>query len=1586
MFTVECPGCSATYQVDERRVPATGLRMRCPKCSTAFVVEKPSTDAKATAEVDLPAQVDKPGPVAAAKKAPEPSNVNGKPPPATGVGAKPPAPSALAGKPQAPSNVAGKAPVATGVGAKPPAPSALAGKPQAPSNVAGKAPATTGVGAKPPAPSALAGKPQAPSTVAGKAPAANGPAAKAPIPAGAAPRAPEFASALESASNESRSHNVDDEIALPATKETRVKVPPAAPVPRVAAASVPDVEERDSLLPAAAPIKSQFDGKITARGATKAPAMPAAPSAREPFGDGDIDIALPVAKTAPERSRNIFQPTPHQPKSQDAGGRGDSGVAFGESRGRGAGQVHGMTPPQSLGADIASRNLPTEPRLPIATPYDAHTMDSDLPAALGSKPMASRGARKPVEVQPPGGHSEDFSDLELDLPSLSNAKNSVASVQRSELPALAPVQRRSYGEIELDLPSPAAGERAPSRPKSIAPLSDDFEFDLPSPVQAQKGDSGGRRIGANATVDDLPDVPGVFGGAELPALDVGLPAITSSGMALPSLPGSTGAMTKTLQGTGSMAPPKVESVPPMATSIPPSDIPELDLGWGGTGGSIPPLRTPTSSGSFASSIPPATSSKGVGSSADPRISSGIVGMELLSPNTVTFGRALEEGSADSIPPALGSGASTSRARLGEAPELTLPVSPATSGNPARGVSPSSPSSYRARASSYPAGAGGTSYGEVALDGVDETVPVETLTAEVGRSSLASGEALEFGSLPHGAPEVARAVSAATAAVAVRDGGSERSIAPPAKTRKLRRVAIALGSLGIILGSALSLVPDIGIFGSHFVVDQIHRKEHLALVQRLAGQGRELLLRDDFRGVTEMIQKLDVARRDQERLKELAAYGAYFAFAMELRHGGLSAPAARAKVALTELGERPELAYWRLAQSARAAVEGNLALARNHLQSALSREPRDASVRVLQAEILLLERRAGDALPEWQSAEKLEASARTAYGLARTQFALGRFNEAQASAELAQSRNSSHVGAMLLRARMALEARHESNEAERLVNEALKLESAASTADFVQAKTLSGDVHLLHSRISLAETSYQEAIQRSPKSGAALRGLGETLFRAGRYSESLARFEAAIQAEPDNVDAAVGAAKAELSLERIRDAGAHLGRLRQANPKNYAVNYWYARANEAGGNRDEAEKAYEAAIETGGIDPLVVDAYVGLALLKSQQGRPEEAQSVLARAQEKLPKVPRIYEAMGQLALSEGRYAAATEQFKRALELEPNDVGFKFRLGVAHRKNRDFEAAAKCFDEVAAVDRDYPGLALERGQLYESSGQTEEALRAFESALAKAPNNPDLMLRVGCGKVSAGRPEQAEELLKKVLEQRQNSAETHHCLGRAQLLEGSNLAVALRTLERAVELDPHRAEYHLYVGWAANEIGRVSQAEQSLRKALELDQGLGDAYWQRGILRYRQSAVKNAVADFTRALELRPGRYEAHAALADAYFDLGLEAKALEQLKLATSAQPDNAAWAFRYGKLLQVAHRDAEAKVQLERAIELAEKLTSLPKWAWEAHHLLARAIGPHPAAIVHWVKFLELAPRDNAYRSEAIQALAKLGHPWTKD
>jgi hypothetical protein len=97
-----------------------------------------------------------------------------------------------------------------------------------------------------------------------------------------------------------------------------------------------------------------------------------------------------------------------------------------------------------------------------------------------------------------------------------------------------------------------------------------------------------------------------------------------------------------------------------------------------------------------------------------------------------------------------------------------------------------------------------------------------------------------------------------------------------------------------------------------------------------------------------------------------------------------------------------------------------------------------------------------------------------------------------------------------------------------------------------------------------------------------------------------------------------------------------------------------------------------------------------------------------------------------------------------------------------------------------------------------------------------------------------------------------------------------------------------------------------------------------------------------------------------------------------------TTQPDNATWHFRYGKLLSANHRNEPARAELGRALDLAEKNPRGERWLWEAHHLLARVLGPRPEAAPHWEAFLKLGPLDSPYRAEGNAFLERMNRPWT--
>ena len=116
---IQCPNCPAAYELDDGRVPPSGLSIKCPKCKTPFTVHRPKPgEGKAAGQkVPLPGT----GAPPAAKPQPARSAATGKQ--MGGRGAVP-----LPGM-QGPANAA---PAPTPAWGQPPAPTPAWGQPPAP--------------------------------------------------------------------------------------------------------------------------------------------------------------------------------------------------------------------------------------------------------------------------------------------------------------------------------------------------------------------------------------------------------------------------------------------------------------------------------------------------------------------------------------------------------------------------------------------------------------------------------------------------------------------------------------------------------------------------------------------------------------------------------------------------------------------------------------------------------------------------------------------------------------------------------------------------------------------------------------------------------------------------------------------------------------------------------------------------------------------------------------------------------------------------------------------------------------------------------------------------------------------------------------------------------------------------------------------------------------------------------------------------------------------------------------------------------------------------------------------------------------
>lgn len=1181
------------------------------------------------------------------------------------------------------------------------------------------------------------------------------------------------------------------------------------------------------------------------------------------------------------------------------------------------------------------------PSVPAASP-PAKLEVTELPSAKRA-PAADRKFMPPMPQGARPGQAAKPSDRGATTPAPAPSFDLEDAAFAADLPSPAPVRARGFGDIDLPMPA-IAGLPAPAR----ADLPSPAKADLPSPTTADlpsPADTGGeqrftgREPTGRRTAPVRKETFGKLDLSGLPPLEDPPPPPPPAAPKIERREEPPAARPQIEKRDQPRAPAAPEPWLGSATLIDPPKV--ADLGFDKT----PPAQAMNPHASADAASEPS----GEADPFDFPLDEASLPLPEQVPKGFDFG--LDPGpppAKPAAPPATGpfSGG------LGAGLDLDL-----SSGGPGAHSPPGG-----APGAVAPAPPGGDMLGLSGgpLGGLDAGSP--------GVSDSSSDPAAGTDEKPKGEP--------AKAAAADGQRPSKRSMAKYA----------ALASILVIGGASLTLLPDIGPFGWNFISDQINAKSHLEAYNDLRKKAQEELDLDTTTSSAQAFARARATQAQMPRHRATAAYTAYVAFARTLRFGKKGGEDAIGKQLLALAADEPGDAL-DLANASLALTEGKLDRARTTISYLTRHAPNDIDAAALAGELELAAKDKEKALAAWDRAVALDKkSARALYGKARAAVLAGDLAVAEESARAALAASPKHTSVIVLLASVVWQRSEKDEEPVELLGKVTgtgELKASAGERDVIEASTLLGEIHLARSRITAADEAFAAALKIDPQAMRPLLGSGELYYRSGRFADATARFEAATRADAANVDAQIGMAKTVMAQERSKEAKDILVKTRAANPKSGKVAYWIGRAEDTLGNKKDAEAAYLEAISLGGTTGEVIDAYVALAYLLSSQGRAEDAAAKLAEASGKYPDLPALHRAKGDVALQTGRYDEAKSEFELALA-RGEDLGTRFKLASAQRRMRAFDEAAATLDKIEAADKEFPGLSLERGLLFEETGRSDKALEMYAAALQKAPNDVDLKLRVGSAQVAVGQVKQAEVILKEVLKARPQSAEANHFLGRALLFKGVNLTEAMRFLERAVEIDPNRAEYQVFVAWAANESNQATRAEAAITRALALDKELADAYWQRGILLQKQGASMDALKDLETALAKRPSRFEAYATMALCYQDLGRWPDAEAAFQKAIAGNDSVPEWHYRLGKVYMTRGNRAGASAEMEKAISLAAvSIRPSPAWLFDAHFLVAeflRATGNGAKAIEHYNAFLATAPADNAYRADAEKALKALG------
>ena len=1349
MISVECESCNASYQLDERRLPAAGIKMRCTKCGSSFMVypggppEVAARPAAAPAPpLGVPAGASGPKRTLLGVAAVPVPAAAPRPVPAADPDADLPAP-AVRRAPLAPAAGAAKPPVAAP--ARPLAPPVTAGaRPLAPPIATAAPPATPKIAPTPYAPKL---PPQASDDLDMDLPAprsANigiGHAATAPAPSRATP-----------------SDDLDMDLPAP-----RAAAKPGFAAPVRAPIAPPMTARDDSDLPAPAaarafakPVAASPVATVPAKARVAAPAQPAAPTAPTPAPLGDdlsdeFDFDLPALRGA----------APVAPARPAAGLSDDLDLPAP----RGASRP--LAPPPALSSGALDLDLPRAAGKPPAS----SALDLDLPAP--------RDPSRPL--RPPPSLSSGSLDLDLPKPRGAAAPPDSAGdelmLQRKTGEVLRAAES-AFGDLDLPMPSRAAGTDVALKkaPQSFGDL------DLPQ-VRSSLTDLPQVRSGGA----DLPQVKSAspFGELDLPTPRVGadLPALKSN----VDLPAHKPAGAGTIAGFGDLDLPIARGSADLPAPRIGGSLDLIDLPTPVIGSDLPAVR-----GGLDLPAPQARPSReslspGIGDELD--FGGGAESADALRSRDGkrgVGGAAFGELDLDA-----GGGGFDEGMEFGDLPQAPAGTAGTAGGSIGVGEVPAERAREDAKkkkkkdadGSPKPRGRG--------------------LAVAVGLLVLLAGGGAALGATPYGffgiyalegflpaAGDAARARAAIIAA--------ERLAASDTYTDAragLAKLASARREMGLNRALLARSAFHEALYQQRYGVDSASSARVSTIFARLdergvTGDGVPLARAADalLRGEPGVAQaKLAAAGASNDGFAEIlggeialargAAPEAVTAFRAALTHGGgaraqwglaralLATESADAAAAIdATLAASPAHIGARVAKARIADAAGDVDTAirltreaaglapvgtarlrgssgervdalrllgavqerRAHLheasdayEAALRLAPQQLESLIGAGRVLLAQQRYADALARFEAAlavtpqppaaaGKRSIAQEARLGAGRALLQLERAQDAKATllALLQELPTDADVLLALGRAEVTLE---DQAAAEQHFREAVTAGPERFEGYLALARLFTKT-----GRTSDATAFLEEAARRVPQTAEVRRLLGESELEQNRIPEAIAHFRAALVLAPTDDGATFGLGVALRRSGALVEAATNFDALAQRDAEYPGLSLERGIVYEAQGQADRATRMYEAALRGRPDDP---DLLLRLGASQVAAGQIDAAEQTLARVANARPNSPEAEHFMGRVALARGNTQGAQQHFDRAVSLDGTRGEFHLYSGWAALESGNFGKALEQVD--AAIERD-PSLGDAywiRGQVRLRSGAVQDALDDFEKALS-----------------------------------------------------------------------------------------------------------------------------------------------------------------------------------------------------------------------------------------------------------------------------
>ena len=455
--------------------------------------------------------------------------------------------------------------------------------------------------------------------------------------------------------------------------------------------------------------------------------------------------------------------------------------------------------------------------------------------------------------------------------------------------------------------------------------------------------------------------------------------------------------------------------------------------------------------------------------------------------------------------------------------------------------------------------------------------------------------------------------------------------------------------------------------------------------------------------------------------------------------------------------------------------------------------------------------------------------------------------------------------------------------------------------------------------------FQQAIALAPDLEDAYYGWGYVLGQLEQTPEALAPYQVGIKETPPFADLYNGWGRALEARKQYVAAAEQYEHARRLNSEKAVFHCNLGNMLRELKQYGQAVAAYRKAVEQAPDE----DVYFGWGYTLGQL---EQTLETLAPYQvgikdKETPPFADLHDGWGQALEARKQYAAAAEQYHKAIELNSEKASFHRDLGDALQKLKQYKGAVEAYRKAIEKAPDYEWAYFGWGQLLGRQKQTLKLLHSYQEGIEETKPFAALYDGWGSALCDLKQYEVAKAKQQKATELDPDRSQSYFVLGRAQT-HLKQYAEAIKTYREALKRHSDLDEW-AYFGWGYT-LGQLGQTSEILAPYLEhVEESVTCAHLYNGwgLALFQLEHYQLAEDKYQQAIDLNEQNADFYRYLGDAQAELKKFQEAIKQYLKAIDLcqQAPDTDWQARLslGDTLREVNRYDEAIEQYRMVLPL---------------------------------------------------------------